>query len=116
MIKPIKTEKDFNLALKRIETLWNATDGTKQGDEVDILVTLVAAYEEEHHPMPPPTSIEAIKFRMEQRGLTRTDLARMLGSKSRASEILSGKRKLTIRTMKVLHRELGVPAESLLGD
>lgn len=63
-----------------------------------------------------PTSVEAIKFRMEQRGLTRTDLARMLGSKSRASEILSGKRKLTVGMMKVLHRELGVPAESLLGD
>jgi HTH-type transcriptional regulator/antitoxin HigA len=116
MIKPIKTENDYDQALKRIDELWYAKDGTPQGDELDILVTLVQAYDAEHYPIPPPTPIDAIKFRMDQMGLTRTDLAKFLGSKSRVSEILSGKRKLTVRMMKILHRELGVPAESLLGD
>ena len=116
MIKPIKTENDYDQALKRIDELWGAKAGTPEGDELDILITLVQAYDVEHYPIPPPTPIDAIEFRMDQMGLTRTDLAKFLGSKSRVSEILSGKRKLTVRMMKILHRELGVPAESLLGE
>ena len=116
MIKPIKTENDYDQALKRIDELWGAKAGTPEGDELDILITLVQAYDVEHYPIPPPTPIDAIEFRMDQMGLTRTDLAKFLGSKSRVSEILSGKRKLTVHMMKILHRELGVPAESLLGE
>lgn len=116
MIKPIKTERDYNETLKRIDEIWYAKDGTREGDELDILVTLVHAYEEEHYPIPPPTLIQAITFQMEQMGLTRMDLAKMLGSKDRVSSLLSGKRKPTARMMKILHRKLGVPAEALLAD
>ena len=115
-IKPIHTEKDYQRTLERIETLWDAKRGSSAGDELEILVALVEAYEAEHHPIPPPTPVQAIQFMMEQKGVTRTELAKMLGSKSRVSEILSGKRNLTVRMMKILHRDLGVPAESLLGD
>ncbi len=115
-IRPIKTEKDFERAIARIDELWYAKDDTAKGDELEVWLTLVEAYEREHHPMPPPTLLEAIEFQMDQLGITRTDLARVLGSRSRATEILSGKRKLTIPMMKRLHRELGVPAEALLAD
>ena len=115
-IRPIHSEEDYDAALKRIDEIWGAKHGTPKGDELEILFALVEAYDKEHYPIPPPTPIQAIKFQMDQMGLTRSDLARMLGSKSRVSEILSGKRKLTVRMMKILHRELGVPAETLLAD
>lgn len=116
MIKPIKTERDYNRALKRIEELWYARKNTPEEDELEVLVALVQVYDQEHYPVPPPTLQQAVEFYMDQHGLTRTDLAKMLGGKSRVSELLSGKRTPSVRMMKVLHRELGIPAELLLGD
>src|SRR5947209_18619068 len=116
MIKPIKTERDYNRALKRIEELWYAKKNSPQADELEVLVTLVQAYDQEHYPIPPPTLRQAIEFYMDQHGMNQTDLAKMLGSKSHVSELLSGKRTPSLRMMKVLHRKLGVPAEVLLGD
>ena len=115
-IKPIHTERDYEHALKRIDQLWEAKRGTPQGDEMEVLLTLVSAYEQEHHPIPPPSPVEAIKFRMEQSGMTKADLGRYLGSRSRVTELLSGKRKLTVRMMKILYHELGVPPEALLAE
>jgi HTH-type transcriptional regulator / antitoxin HigA len=113
-IKPIKTHKDHKLALKRIESLWDAKPNTPSGDELDILTTLVEAYENEHYPIHPPDPVEAIKFRMEQMGLRRVDLAEYLGGRNRVSEILKRKRHLTVRMMVALHKNLNIPAESLL--
>ena len=113
-IRPIRTEADHRRALKAIERLWNARPGTAQYDRLDVLATLVAAYEEKHHPIEAPDPIEAIRFRMEQLGLERKDLERYLGSRSRVSEVLSRKRRLSLRMIRSLHRELGIPAESLL--
>jgi len=115
-IKPIHNEKEYEGSLKRIEELWGAKRKTPQGDEFEILLALTDVWEREHYPIPPPTPIQAIEFQLDQRGLTRSDLAKMLGSRSRVSEILSGKRKLTLPMIKRLHRELGVPAETLLSD
>jgi HTH-type transcriptional regulator/antitoxin HigA len=115
-IKPIRTKKDYKSTLERIETLWKAKPHSAEDDELEILFTLVEAYEREHYPIAPPHPIEAIKFRMDQLGLKSSDLAKYLGYKSRASEILSGKRKLTVDMMRIMYRELGVPAESLLAE
>src|SRR5438552_2260676 len=115
-IKPIHSERAYERALKRIDELWGAKRRTPQGDEFEVLLALVEVWEREHYPIPPPTPIQAIEFRLDQLGLARSDLAKFLGSRSRVSEILSGKRKLTVRMMKKLHHELGVPAESLLAD
>ena len=115
-IRPIKTDEDFECAIRRIDELWHAKEGTSEGDELEVWLTLVEAYEKEHHPMPPPTLNEAIEFQMDQLGITKADLARMLGSRGRVSEILSGKHKLTVRMLKRLHNELGVPADVLLAD
>ncbi|HET6401794.1 MAG TPA: helix-turn-helix domain-containing protein [Candidatus Kapabacteria bacterium] len=115
-IKPIHSEKDYDAALKRIEAIWGAKHGTPEGDELEILFALVEAYDKEHYSIPPPTLQQAVEFYMDQHGLTRTDLAKMLGGKSRVSELLSGKRTPSVRMMKVLHRELGIPADILLGD
>jgi HTH-type transcriptional regulator/antitoxin HigA len=116
MIKPIRTERDYNRALKRIEELWYAKDKSQDADELEVLVTLVQAYDEQHYPIPAPTLEQAIEFYMDQHGVTRTNLAKILGSKSRVSELLSGKRTPSVRMMKILHRELGIPAEVLLAD
>ncbi len=113
-IKPIKTEADYNNSLKRIEDLWGSEKDTIQGDELDLLVTLVESYEMKHYPIAPPDPIEAIKFRMEQMGMTKTDLAKYLGSQSRVSEVLSRKRKLTLKMIKSLYKGLKIPAEILL--
>ena len=115
-IKPIRTKKDYKLALERVETLWNAKPHSAEDDELEVLFTLVEAYELKHYPIAPPHPIEAIKFRMDQLGMNSSDLAKYLGYKSRASEILSGKRKLTVEMMRVMYRELGVPAEALLSE
>ncbi len=114
-IKPIKTEKEYNRALKIIEKLMDARKGSSDADLLNVVTLLVEKYEEKHYPIPQPDPIEAIKFRMEQLGLTQKDIANIIGSKSHVSEILSGKRKLTVEMMKTLHSALGVPAESLLG-
>src|SRR5262245_35776084 len=113
-IKPIKTEADYDAALAEVATLMDARLGTAEGDRLDILVTLIEAYEEKHWRIDPPDPIEAIKLRMQQRGLTRSDLERVLGSKSRVSEILNRKRPLTLNMIRRLHTAWGIPAESLI--
>lgn len=114
-IKPIKTKRDYDSALKRIDMLFNSKPGTSEGDELEILVTLVEVYEQKHYNIAPPDPIEAIKFRMEQLGLNQSDIAETVGGKNRASEILNGKRELTVKMMRDLHRKYNIPAESLLG-
>lgn len=113
-IKPIKTKKDYENALKRIDTLFNAKPNTPDGDLLDILVTLVEAYEQKHFAIAPPDPIEAIKFRMDQLGMKQSDIAKVIGGKNRASEILNKKRELTAKMMRDLHKKLNIPAESLL--
>ena len=113
-IKPIKTEQDYQASIKRVEELWGAQRDTPEGDELDLLVTLVEAYEIKHYPIAPPDPIDAIKFRMEQMGMTRADMVKYLGSQSRVSEILNRKRKLTLKMIKSLYNELKIPAEVLL--
>ena len=113
-IKPIKTEHDYNVSIKRIEKLWGAKKDTPEGDELDLLCTLVESYEMKHYPIAPPDPIDAIKFRMEQMGMTKKDMAKYLGSQSRVSEVLNRKRKLTLKMVKSLYRGLKIPAEILL--
>jgi len=113
-IRPIKTGRDYRNALKEIEKLWDAKPNSPRGDRLDVLVTLVEAYEQKHCRMEPPDPVEAVKFRMEQLGLKSADLAKILGGRSRASEVLNKKRKLTVEMMRSLRKRLGVPAESLL--
>ena len=115
-IKPIKTEEDYKATLARIESIWDAEINTKKGDELSILAILVENYETEKFKILPPDPIEAIKFRMEQTGLEKTDLARFLGGRNRSTEILNRKRGLSIRMMRVLHKKLNIPAESLLSE
>jgi HTH-type transcriptional regulator / antitoxin HigA len=114
-IKPIKSKRDYNAALKEVQQLWNAEPNTPDGDNLEILITLIEAYEEKHYPIDPPDPIEAIKFRMEQKGLRKVDLALMMGGKNRVSEVLSRKKPLTLKMIKNLHREIGIPYESLNG-
>ena len=113
-IKPIKTERDYRTALKEIERLWDAKPNTPKGDRLEVLVTLVEAYEQKHYKVEPPDPVEAIKFRMEQLGLKSSDLAKILGGRSRVSEVLNRKRKLTVDMMRSLRKRLDIPAESLL--
>ena len=113
-IKPIKNLKDYNNALKEIDKLWNANPNTREGDMLEVLVTLVEAYEEKKYKIEPPDPIEAIKFRMEQLGLQQSDLAEVLGGRNRVSEILNRKRNLTASMMRQLHKKFNIPAESLL--
>jgi len=113
-IKPIKTEKDYNMSIKRIEELWGAKRDTPEGDELDLICTLVELYEMKHYPIAPPDPIDAIKFRMEQMGMTKADMVKYLGSQSRVSEILNGKRRLTLKMVKSLYKGLKIPAEILL--
>jgi len=113
-IRPIKTEHDYNSAIKRIEELWGAKKDTPEGDELDLLVTLVESYEMKHYPIAPPDPVDAIKFRMEQMGMTKDDMVKYLGSQSRVSEILNRKRKLTLKMVKSLYKGLKIPAEILL--
>jgi HTH-type transcriptional regulator/antitoxin HigA len=113
-IKPIKTKKDYDKALKRIEELWGAKENTPVGDEFEILFTLVEAYEEKHYPIPPPHPIEAIRFRIEQGTIDDKELTKMLGGRSRKSEILSGKRKLSLNMIRTLHKKLKIPVETLI--
>lgn len=113
-IKRIKTKKDYDRALKRIEELWGAKENTPAGDEFEVLITLVEAYEEKHYPIPPPHPIEAIKFRLEQKGAAEKELIKILGGRSRKSEILSGRRKLSLAMIRELHDKLHIPAETLI--
>jgi HTH-type transcriptional regulator / antitoxin HigA len=113
-LRPIRTKADYEWALRQVEQLWGARSGTPAGDRLDILATLIDAYEEEHYPMPPPDPIEAIKFRMEQQGLTRKDLEGILGTRTRVAEVLNGRRGLSINMIRRLHEKLGIPAEVLI--
>lgn len=114
-ILPIKSERDYERTLRRIEKLMDAKPGTKAGDELDVLTMLVEAYEAKHHPVCPPEPVEAIKFRMDQLGLTRKDLEDLLGGRGRVSEVLAGKRRLSLAMIRRLHAALGIPLESLIG-
>lgn len=113
-IKPIKTEKDYNAALREIENLFDAKPGSPEGDRLEILSTLVEAYEEAHYEIPAPDPIEAIHYFMESRGLTRADIEPYIGSRARVSEILNRKRPLTLPMIQRLHSELGIPANVLV--
>jgi len=115
-IKAIKTEKDYNQALKRLEEIFHAPSNSEEGDEAEILSILIEKYEDENYPIEAPDPIEAIKFRMEQKGMSKKDLAQVLGYKSRVSEIFSRKRKLTLKMIRNLHEKLKIPYESLLTE
>lgn len=113
-IKPIKTEEDYRATLREIESLMTAEPGTPEGEKLDVLVTLVEAYERKHFPMDLPDPVEAIRFAMDQRGLTVKDLEPMVGRSNRVYEILNHKRPLTLKMIWKLHKELGIPAEALI--
>lgn len=115
-IKPIKTETDYINSLKRIEELWGAKKDSQEGDELDLLCTLVESYEMHHYPIAPPDPVDAIKFRMEQSGMTKSDLVKYLGHQSRVSEVLNKKRKLTLKMVRALYNELKIPADVLLNE
>ncbi|MFZ5930613.1 MAG: helix-turn-helix domain-containing protein [Pseudomonadota bacterium] len=115
-IRPIKTKKDHAQSLKRIKALMTAKANTPEGDELDILVTLVEAYEAKHYAITAPDPIAAIQHRMEALGMERKDLEPLLGSKSRVSEVLNRKRKLTMEMVRNLHESMQLPAEALIQD
>lgn len=113
-IRPIKTRKDYQSALNRLEVIFNAKPGTPQGDELEVLGILIDNYEQVNYPIDFPDPIEAIKFRMEQLGYSQSDLANVVGLKSRASEILNKKRKLTLDMIRSLHDTLNIPTNVLI--
>ncbi len=113
-IKAIRTEEDYREALSEIETLMQASAGTPEGEKLDVLVTLVEAYEKKHYPLDLPDPVEAIKFEMEQQRLTVKDLEPIIGKRNRVYEVLNNKRGLTLRMVWNLHKRLGIPAESLI--
>lgn len=113
-LKPIRSEADYEQALAEVERLWGARSGTLEGDRLDVLATLIGAYEAQRHPIDPPDPIEAIRFRMEQQGLTRKDLEPLIGSRARVAEVLSRKRGLSIEMIRRLHDSLGISAEVLI--
>ncbi|HYG50508.1 MAG TPA: helix-turn-helix domain-containing protein [Flavobacteriales bacterium] len=115
-LKVIKTEKDYQKALKRLEVIFDAKKGSKDGDELELLSLLIDTYEKEKFPIDLPDPIEAIKFRMEQLGYKQKDLAEAMGLKSRVSEILNRKRKLTLDMIRKLHDVLGIPTEVLVRE
>lgn len=115
-IKPIRTEADYEAALARIDVLMNAEPGTPEGEELDVLADLVELYEAKHVQMGYPSPVAAIEFRMDQAGLTQRDLVPFIGSRAKVSEVLSGKRQLTMPMARALHEHLGIPAEVLLQD
>lgn len=113
-VKPIKTKKDYKQALERLEKIFDAKKGSKQGDELEVLSILIDKYEAENFPIGLPDPIEAIKFRMEQLGYNQTDLAKVVGLQSRASEILNKKRKLSLEMVRQLHDKLKIPTDVLI--
>lgn len=113
-IKPIRTKKDYEQALARLEEIFDAKKGTSEGDELEVLGMLIEKYENEKFPINFPDPVEAIKFRMEQLGYNQTDLANIVGLKSRASEILNRKRKLSLEMIRQLHDKLNIPTEVLI--
>lgn len=115
-LKPIKTEKDYKEALKQIDILWDSKPNTPNYDKLDILITLVEVYEEKNYPIDIPDPIETIKYKMEELGLKRIDIGKYLGGRSRASEILEKKRKLSLNMIRKLNQELHIPTEILIKD
>ncbi|MBF5096473.1 transcriptional regulator [Azospirillum sp. INR13] len=113
-VTPIKTDADFRAALAEIERLWDVEPDTPDGDRLDILMTLVEAYERRHHPMPPADPIAAIEFMMEQRGMTRADLEPIIGSSGRVSEVLNRRRALSVSMIRRLSESLQIPPEILI--
>lgn len=113
-IKPIRTDADLKAAFRQLKSLFQANEGTPAADKRDVLVTLIEAYENKHYPIDPPDPVDAIKFRMEQQGLTPRDLERYIGPSGRVSEVLNRKRPLSLRMIKQLHDGLHIPYESLL--
>jgi HTH-type transcriptional regulator/antitoxin HigA len=113
-IRPIKTRADYRAALKEVEALMAAERDTPEGERLDVLVTLVEAYENKHYPLDLPDPVEAIRFRMEQKGMTPKDLVPMIGQINRVYEVLNRRRPLTLAMIQRLHSELGIPAESLI--
>jgi len=116
-IRPVRNEDDYQVALKAVSRYFDHPPeaATRGGDEFDVLITLIEAYENKHHAIAPPDPIEAIKFRMEQSGLTAKDLVPSIGQPNRVYEVLNGKRALTLNMIRNLHRNLGIPVESLVG-
>lgn len=115
-IKPIKNKWDYRRVMQEIDSLMEAKANTPQGDRLDILVTLAEAWEQKHHAIEAPRPIEAIRFAMEQRGLSRRDLEPFIGSRARVAEVLNRKRSLTLPMIRRLHKGLGIPAEVLIGE
>ena len=115
-IKVIKTEEEYNQALKRLEVIFDAPVDSQEGDEAELLSILIEKYEDEHYPIELPDPIEAIKFRMEQLDMSNQDLAEVIGYKSRVSEIFNHKRKLTLKMIRSLHKKLNIPYESLMTE
>jgi HTH-type transcriptional regulator / antitoxin HigA len=113
-LKPIRSKKDYEAALKEVERLWGAKLGTEEGDRLDVLATLIDGYEAAHDPVDPPDPIEAIKFRMEQQGLSRKDLEPLIGTRTRVAEVLNRRRSLSIGMIRRLHKKLGISAEVLI--
>jgi HTH-type transcriptional regulator / antitoxin HigA len=113
-LRPIRTKADYRTALAEVERLWGAKRGTPKGDRLDVLATLIDAYETQHYPMDPPYPIDAIQFRMEQQGLTRKDLEPIIGTRARVAEAMARKRSLSIDMIRRLHEQLGISAEVLI--
>ena len=113
-IKPIRSDSDYERALEQLDALFDAEEGTEEADLRDVLVVLLEDYEDEHYAVDLPDPVEALKFRMEQQGLTQKDLIPLIGSRSKVSEVLSRKRRFSLSMIRALHRELGIPAEVLL--
>jgi HTH-type transcriptional regulator/antitoxin HigA len=113
-IRPIKTEEDYKATLSEVERMFEAEPDTPEGDRLEVLTTLLEAYERNHYSIPSPDPVEAIKYWMESRGITRQDLEPLLGSRARVSEIFNHRRGLTLTMIRNLHNKLGIPAEALI--
>lgn len=113
-LHPIKNNKEYEASLKQAEKLMDARSGTKEADHLEVLSILIEKYEEEHFPMEKPTPVEAIKFRMEQSSMSRADLGKLIGGRSRASEILNYQRPLSLQMIRTLHEKLDIPLEVLV--
>ena len=113
-IKPIRSEADYERALRRVEALWDSREGSAKSDELDVLATLIEAYEREHYPIDPPNPIEAIKFRLEQRGKDPRALIGIIGSRTRVYEVMTGKRPLSLNMIRSLHKKFHIPADVLI--
>src|SRR5437762_732930 len=113
-VRPMRRKREHEAALKEVERLWGAKIGTSDGDRLDVLATLIDAYEADHYPMDPPDPIKAIQFRMEQQGLTRRDLEEIIGTRTRIAEVMNRKRGLSIAMIRRLHERLGISADVLI--